>query len=222
MFALTYARFVAMLLGRMFDNKVDVVTDTVLAYTFRMTIDLHRDMKRVLALVALTAKCRCGWSKAKRSLYFRDDFSVNNIRMTRPQLLRSMMNIGRLSHVRRRKYARSYVAIEDIVGNPTSWPRLAARARKLLYSNHLTYSGRLHLVGFLLRNGVGPELITEYLGSGTCLRDISAARHIRSIVEAWLQGHFQSNDFDLFENAFVCRARNEHLHYRTWKKQILF
>lgn len=105
------------------------------------------------------------------------------------------------------KFLKSYFKIVDMLPvDPALWPGPARRTRKFLLATHLKHTGRIHLVGFLLRNGVGPELIMEYLHYSASLRDDAAVREIWNLCMAWLAGDLRSSDYDLFSNSFVPRT----------------
>jgi len=141
-----------------------------------------------------------------------------------PYLFERITSTGVISPVNISKFHKYLRLLVDMTGDPALWPRNITRTRRLLFSPHLKRAGRLHIVTFLLRNGVSPHVIKSYLITGGFLNDMSALRGVHSIINNWLCGDklvvnhdITSNDFDLFERKYVARSRNcHHPHYKVW------
>ena len=90
---------------------------------------------------------------------------------------------------RSRRIYEMWVLLQDLLGNCNEWP---FNIRKLFQTKHLNNYQRLLITAFIFINGLDPEIFFEWCQLLGLLRDNSAYRHVRYLLDKFLN----SNKYD--------------------------
>ena len=156
-----------------------------------------------------------------RSLYTRmEEFDILTKRY-RALFLRELSSRKRRSA----RFARSYEMITDLIGDPLNWPELICAVRvsngvrrhacaredfrRLFIAENLKHGERFKLTLFLLSNGVPPIMIEEYYTANASLRDESAVRSVKAMLDEYkCLDELKRNSWSTFD---LCTGRWEYL-----------
>ena len=94
-----------------------------------------------------------------------------------------------------RRSADLILALEDQIGDVSMWP---VHMYKLILLRHLNHTERFTLTLFLLANRCSPVMIATWMTNRRVLRDLSARRHVASLLRAHQLGELERKGYTTF------------------------
>ena len=110
----------------------------------------------------------------------------NALQLNKKQLLQ---NLERARRARQRKTCWIWLAIQEIIGCASLWPRFI---RRLFWTPNLQHFNRIIIATFCYVNGMHPHMMLEWARHMHLARDQAAVRHMRALYVVFEQngGHY--------------------------------